>query len=96
MTTTSISDLKARLSGYIDMVRQGEDVLITDRGRVVARLAPVGGAVLEDSRRDLLIRTGRIRPASAPLPEDFWDEPHPQDADGRSLAALLDDRSSGW
>lgn len=78
------------------MVRQGDEVLISDRGRVVARLAPVDGGVLEDSRRELLIRSGRIRPASARLPEHFWDEPRPRDTDGRSLAAVLDERSEGW
>lgn len=96
MTRTSISELKARLSAYLDIVRQGEEVLVTDRGRVIARLAPVTGDLLEDSRRDLLIRSGRVRPPTAALSKDFWDAPRPQDAEGRSLAALLDERAEGW
>ncbi|MEO7103139.1 MAG: type II toxin-antitoxin system prevent-host-death family antitoxin [Gemmatimonadaceae bacterium] len=96
MATTSISELKARLSAYLDIVRQGDDVLITDRGRVIARLAPIGGGVSDDSRRDALIRSGRIRPATAPLPINFWAEPRPRDAEGRSLSALLDERAEGW
>ncbi|HSU96453.1 MAG TPA: type II toxin-antitoxin system prevent-host-death family antitoxin [Gemmatimonadaceae bacterium] len=96
MTTTSISELKARLSAYLDIVRQGDEVLVTDRGRVIARLAPVGGKVLDDSRRDALIRSGRMRPATARLPRNFWAKPRPRDADGRSLSALLDERAEGW
>ncbi len=96
MTTTSISDLKARLSAYLDIVRQGDEVLVTDRGRVIARLAPVSGGVLEDSRRETLIRSGRLIPPSRALPKDFWKTAHPRDAKGRSLAALLADRSDGW
>lgn len=96
MTTTSISELKARLSAYLDMVRQGDEVLVTDRGRVIARLAPVQGGASQDSRRDELIRSGRLRPAAARLPKQFWDEPHPRDETGASLAALLDERGEGW
>lgn len=96
MTKASISDLKARLSAYLDIVRQGDDVLVTDRGRVIARLAPVTGDALEDSRREMLIRTGRLRPPTTALPRDFGRRPRPQDDAGRSLAALLEERGEGW
>lgn len=96
MTTTSISDLKARLSAYLDIVRQGDEILVTDRGRVIARLSPVRGADLEDSRREALIRSGRVTPPTTALPKTFWKDAHPKDAKGRSLAALLADRSEGW
>jgi prevent-host-death family protein len=96
MITTSISELKSRLSAYLDTVRQGDEVFITDRGRVIARLAPVSGGVSDDSRRDALIRSGRIRPAAARLPKSFWIAPRPHDVEGRSLSALLDERAEGW
>ncbi len=96
MTTTSISELKARLSAYLDIVRQGDEVLVTDRGRVIARLAPVTGGASDNSRRDALIRSGRIRPATARLPKSFWTTPRPSDTQGRSLSALLDERAEGW
>lgn len=41
MKTASISEAKNRLSAYIDLVRQGTRVVITDRGRPVAELAPI-------------------------------------------------------
>lgn len=96
MTTTSISDLKARLSAYLDIVRQGDEVLVTDRGRVIARLSPVTGELMEDSRREVLLRSGRLTPPTSALPKDFWKKTHPRDAKGRSLAALLAERSEGW
>lgn len=96
MTTTSISDLKARLSAYLDIVRQGDEILVTDRGRVIARLSPVSGGVLENSRREALIRSGRVTPPTTSLPKNFWKVAHPKDAKGRSLAALLAERSEGW
>lgn len=36
-----IRELKNGLSGYIDRVRNGEEVIVTDRGRPVARLSPL-------------------------------------------------------
>ncbi|MGH3144697.1 MAG: type II toxin-antitoxin system prevent-host-death family antitoxin [Rubrobacter sp.] len=45
-------ELKARLSEYLLRVRAGEVVLVTDRGKPVARLVPVGAgyeAGLEDA-----------------------------------------------
>lgn len=96
ITTTSISELKARLSAFLDIVRQGNEVLVTDRGRLIARLVPVKGGQHEESRRDLLVRTGRLRAPLAALPKDFWKRARPVDPKGRSLAALLDERDSGW
>ena len=94
--TASISELKAKLSAFLDVVRQGNEVLVTDRGRPIARLAPVKGGRFEDSRRDLLLRTGRLRLPARALPKDFWDRTHPTDQEGRSLAALLAEREFGW
>jgi prevent-host-death family protein len=95
MTTISISELKAKLSAYLDIVRQGDEVLVTDRGKVIARLVPADGVASDDSRRHALIRSGRVRPATARLPKDFWRKAHPRDADGRSLGALLGERDGG-
>ena len=96
MIRVSISELKARLSAYLDIVRQGEEVLVTDRGRLIARLAPVMGGEQEESRRDLLVRSGRLRPPTQPLARDFFKRGLPADPTGRSLSALLDDRGEGW
>lgn len=95
MKRTSISKLKAKLSQYLDAVRGGEEILVTDRGRPVARLAPVRGEAEEDSRRDWLLRTGRLRPPRRPLSAEFWDRPRPSDPEGRSLFALLEEREEG-
>jgi prevent-host-death family protein len=94
--TTSVSALKARLSAFLEIVRRGDEVLVTDRGRPVARLAPVSATQSVDGRRDELIRTGRLRAPKAKLPKDFWDRKRPADPKGKGLAALLAERESGW
>lgn len=40
MRVVNIKELKARLSAYLREVDRGEEFLVTDRSRVVARLAP--------------------------------------------------------
>lgn len=40
MNQVKIADFKARLSGYLRMVRRGEEVVVTDRSTPVARVLP--------------------------------------------------------
>ncbi len=95
MTTVSISELKARLSAFLDIVRDGDEVLVTDRGRPIARLTPVRSAEREEGRREMLLRSGRLRAPTTTLDKDFFVRARPTDADGQSLAALLDERANG-
>lgn len=94
--TTSVSSLKARLSAFLEIVRRGDEVLVTDRGRPIARLVPVTGAPSMKGRLEELIRSGRLRAPRAKLPKDFWSRKHPADPKGQGLAALLAERESGW
>lgn len=94
--TVSISELKAKLSAFLDIIKQGDEVLVTDRGRLIARLGPITGERSEEGRRDLLLRTGRLRPPRDRLPADFWDRARAEDREGLGLAALLAERESGW
>ncbi|HOK53307.1 MAG TPA: type II toxin-antitoxin system prevent-host-death family antitoxin, partial [Armatimonadota bacterium] len=41
MRTAAIAKLKAGLSGYIESVKAGEQVVVTDRGRPVALIVPI-------------------------------------------------------
>ncbi|MFZ0911762.1 MAG: type II toxin-antitoxin system prevent-host-death family antitoxin [Candidatus Korobacteraceae bacterium] len=40
MRKVNISDLKARLSAHIQLVKDGEEVLVCDRNKPVARIVP--------------------------------------------------------
>ncbi len=41
MTSVGIKELKTKLSSYVDKVKQGEEIIITDRGKEVALVIPV-------------------------------------------------------
>jgi prevent-host-death family protein len=92
MKTASVAELKARLSEFIAAARRGEDVVVTDRGKPVARLTGLVGAEYLTERLERAIRDGVIRPPAAPLPADFLSRERPQDPDGRSLQLLLEER----
>jgi len=50
MISVGIKELKEKLSGYVDKVRHGEEVVVTDRGKEVALITPISrerGAVKE-------------------------------------------------
>jgi prevent-host-death family protein len=97
MTRVPITKLKAKLSEYLAAVRAGEEIIVTDRGRPVARVVPIRGARELESRVDRLVRSGVLRPptATAPLDAAQLTETAPEDPDGRGLAALLEDRRAG-
>ncbi|MGH1505572.1 MAG: type II toxin-antitoxin system Phd/YefM family antitoxin [Acidimicrobiales bacterium] len=53
-----IRELKNSLSRYLDRVRAGEEVIVTDRGRPVARLSPVDAS---ENRLADLVDAGLVR-----------------------------------
>lgn len=93
MDSVPLTDLKARLAWFIDRVRQGEELVVTDRGRPVARIAPIRSPEQDGGRLQELLRTGRLRAPGDPVPPDFFSVAGPPDASGRSLATLLDERA---
>lgn len=60
MTEVGIRELRDNLSRYLDRIQQGEEVVVTDRGRAIARVLPVSG----ERTIDRLIREGKVAPAS--------------------------------
>ena len=91
MVVTSVATLKASLSEILAGVKAGEEVIVTERGRPVARIVPYepGGAELDD-----LVRTGQVRRSRSHLPAGFWTGPRPADPGGRLLQALLEERET--
>lgn len=60
----TVTSLRAELAGWIKRAKDGEDVVVTDRGRPVVRLSPVGGTPLIDR----LVAEGVIDP-TPPTPK---------------------------
>ena len=95
MRHVSVAELKARLSEYLAVARRGDDVIVTDRGRPIARLSGLLNEAKLDARVSELVRTGLLRPPRRPLPEGFWDEDRPSAPGADALKALLEEREEG-
>lgn len=97
MKKASITAAKKNLGKLIDGLASGSSVLIVDRGRPVARLAPVTSGVMpDDERLARLIRAGIISPRPGKPAQSLLSKPPPQAKGGSSaLATLLDERREG-
>jgi prevent-host-death family protein len=91
-----VAELKARLSRYLDRVKAGEEVLVTDHGRPVARIVPVAGRVREGSRRERLVREGALLPGRGKVRASLLRPPAGPGRLGRGvLQALIEERREG-
>lgn len=74
MRTVNIADLKARLSAHIQHVREGEEVLVCERNKPVARIVPCLGEELSQQERELIAR-GVLAPPLKPRLSRSWPKP---------------------
>jgi prevent-host-death family protein len=71
MRTVAISKLKTGLYGYLESIKAGEQVVVTDRGRPVALIVPIDPKIIEDERRAELVAKGLVRPGRGPIQADL-------------------------
>jgi prevent-host-death family protein len=95
MKTAGVSKLKAYLSDYLNQVKAGTEVLITDRGKPVARLVPILRTKPAGESLTRMEKQGLIKLGSGRLPKDFWTMPKAEDPQGLVLKALLEEREGG-
>jgi prevent-host-death family protein len=96
MLSVKISELKNRLSHYLDRVRRGETVLVQDRDRVIARIEPAGEGDRpggDDEWLAALERTGVVRRASKRLGAAWLRRRPAVRVD--VVGAILDERAQG-
>lgn len=67
MERIGVRELRQHASRYLDRVKAGESIEVTERGTPVALLIPV----MRDEVRERLVQDGRLLPARGPrlLPE---------------------------
>jgi len=99
MKRVGVAELKNHLSRYLDHVRAGETILVLDRQRPVARLAPL--AEHHPARRQIderllqLEREGLIRRGTGGRP-GWLKRRLPHRVRGTVLGDLLKERESSW
>lgn len=82
MRTVNIAELKARLSAHIRRVRAGEEVLVCDRNKPVARIIPCGLEDYSEREQRLIARGVLTPPARRRRPSASWPKPAGNIPDG--------------
>jgi len=96
MRQATIAELKAKLSEYVAAVKEGDVVVVTERGRPVARLVPLGDETGMDARAVALVRAGVLGAPRRKLARSrFLAAARPADPRGVLLEAVLVERAEG-
>ena len=96
MRSAPVSRLKATLSEHLARVKAGEEVIVTERGRPIAKIIPIGrDSTAMPAHLTELARAGLVRLGSGKIPKGFWKLSRPADPSGAVLKALLEERESG-
>jgi prevent-host-death family protein len=90
MRSTNIADLRNRLTQYLKEVRAGEEIIVRDRQRPIAKIIPFS---VEDEDRDAdLVAAGLMRKGTGKLPASFWKSRRPRVSLDDVIAAVNADR----
>jgi prevent-host-death family protein len=92
MKTIGIAELKAHLSRCLDVVKHGQEVVVTDRGRPIAKIVPIRPSEGPPSRRERLVKAGLLHPAAGRLPARLLKPPTGPPGGFGVLKALLAER----
>ena len=96
MTSVDVAEIGKNFDEYLELVKKGEEVVVTENGVVVAQIGPASARrnETEDEKLARLERTGIIvRNGTGRIPQSLIDEPPIKLPEGVSvLEALLDER----
>ena len=92
MRTVNIADLKNNLSAHLERVRAGEELLVKDRNRPVAKLVPLSAPEDLDAQDMELAAAGLVRLPTSSIPESFWKMLAPHVSFEDAVAAVTSER----
>ena len=75
MRTVNISDLKAQLSAHIQFVKDGEEVLVCERNKPVARIIPCDVGDFSEQEQRLIARGVMVPPLKKRAASEQWPTP---------------------
>ncbi len=94
MRTTNIADLRNRLTQYLQEVRAGEEIVVRDRQRPIAKIVPF--TVDDDDVDDAaLVVSGLMRKGSGVIAPSFWKARRSRMTPQAAVAAVRADRDEG-
>jgi antitoxin (DNA-binding transcriptional repressor) of toxin-antitoxin stability system len=73
MRTVNVTELQTNLIAWLERVRAGEEVLVSDLDRPIARLLPVEISDEVEAVELEMAAAGLVRLPTEELPESFWE-----------------------
>ena len=92
MRTVNIAELKNNLSAYLERARAGEELLVKDRNRPIARHVPFVSGEGLDVEEVELADAGLIRLPISKLPDSFWTMPAPRVSFEDAVSSVISER----
>jgi prevent-host-death family protein len=92
MQTVNIADLKNNLSAWLEQVRNGEELIVKDRNRPIARLLPLSPSDDLDAEEESLVAAGLMRLPIKEKSNDFLNQPAPEVSLEAVRAAIRSER----
>ena len=96
MKAINIAELKANLSSYLAKVAEGQEIVVRNRKKPVARIIPFEPREA-DSAELALVSEGKLRLAvrksTASFWKDFWSLERPKIRSGDAVKAIIADRN---
>ena len=98
MRTVGVAELKASLSETLARVKGGEEIVVTEHGRPIAKIAPLSTATPIGAATGELVRSGLLRPPEKPLDANFWTLPRPtlRPLDDEGPGEAAGDEAAPW
>lgn len=78
MQTVTVLDLQNNLAAYLEQVLRGEELLVEDQRRPIARLMPLAGGSDLDEEEINLVRAGLLRLPLQAKTDEFFSLPAPE------------------
>lgn len=78
MQTVNIAELKSNLSAYLEQVKNGEELIIKDRNRPIARVMPLAPGEDLDAEEEALVAAGLMNLPLNEKSDDFLKLPAPK------------------
>ena len=99
MKSVTVARLKDHLSRYLQEVTRGEEVIIRNRNKPIARIVPISSEENPDRDEERLVAEGKLSLPSKEMNrtfwKHFWTSPGAKVSLKKAAQSVVDDRNEG-
>lgn len=88
MQTVSVSELQHNLTLYLEKVKDGDEIVVEDDNKMIARILPFD----EKDEEQTLVSQGFMTLPKTQLTEDFWDTDAPEVSTEKIVETIRSER----